>query len=324
MLAKRALFLLLMVGFVATPAHAQTKPKRSVEKTSQTEVNISSFLRLTRDQKTNDPEAVETAVVRYTHKDGTIVYLLAAIHYGDRSYYRALNRRMSQKKCDRVLYELVASKNTKPKRGQSQSPIATLLTTILEIKSQMNEINYSSYRFVHADMTPTEIRAALDAKGYDIISFMLRVFSDMMRQQNLEQKNSKPKAALPELDIEKLLTDHNRAYKIKRVLAQQMITQASADSLGELLKWLLIEKRNEKVMKVLRSEKDKGNGTTFGIFYGAAHMPDFHKRLITAGYKRTGTEWLVAMDLEETYYGLADDIGKAVKIISAFQKAFQQ
>ena len=117
-------------------------------------------------------------------------------------------------------------------------------------------------------MTPTEIRAALDKKGYDLISFMLRVFSDMMRQQNLDQKSSKPKAALPELDIEELLTDHNRAYKIKRVLAQQMITQASADNLGELLKWLIVEKRNEKAMKVLRSEKSKGNGKTFGIFYG--------------------------------------------------------
>ena len=38
---------------------------------------------------------------------------------------------------------------------------------------------------------------------------------------------------------------------------------------------------------------------TLGIYYGAAHMPDFEERLLARGFTKTGERWLTAWDLRK-------------------------
>jgi hypothetical protein len=50
-------------------------------------------------------------------------------------------------------------------------------------------------------------------------------------------------------------------------------------------------------MKVLQKEL-VGGKKKIAIFYGAAHMPDFERRLVEDfGMRRQGEEWLTAWDL---------------------------
>ena len=67
--------------------------------------------------------------------------------------------------------------------------------------------------------------------------------------------------------------------------------------MGETLNTLLIEDRNQAALKVFQTEM-AGGKRKMALFYGAAHMPDFEKRLLADyGLKRDKVEWITAWDL---------------------------
>ena len=67
--------------------------------------------------------------------------------------------------------------------------------------------------------------------------------------------------------------------QLKLTLAKQFASGGALEAgLGGTLNQILIQDRNQAAMKVLESEIQKGN-KKLAIFYGAAHMPDFEKRL---------------------------------------------
>jgi hypothetical protein len=122
----------------------------------------------------------------------------------------------------------------------------------------------------------------------------------MLRQQNLQemkrQKNAPAKQAEPDLDLGRLL-DPDGAVKLKRIMAEQF--EKAEDGLGPTLNNILIADRNKACLKVFQKEMAKGK-KKIGIFYGAAHMPDFEKRLKEEyGLKRQHEQWIEAWDLED-------------------------
>ena len=61
---------------------------------------------------------------------------------------------------------------------------------------------------------------------------------------------------------------------------------------------LLVADRNKKACQVLTRQIVAGQ-KKLAIFYGAAHMPDFDRRLLRDfGLERQGQEWLTAWDLK--------------------------
>jgi hypothetical protein len=69
--------------------------------------------------------------------------------------------------------------------------------------------------------------------------------------------------------------------------------------LGRTVNQLLVEDRNKACMKVLQQQLAAGK-KKIAIFYGAAHMPDFDKRLKEDfGMKRTTSEWVDAWSLAD-------------------------
>ena len=53
-------------------------------------------------------------------------------------------------------------------------------------------------------------------------------------------------------------------------------------------------------MDVLQRELERGS-KRLGIFYGAAHMPDFERRLVLDfGLKKAGVEWRTAWNLRSS------------------------
>jgi hypothetical protein len=63
---------------------------------------------------------------------------------------------------------------------------------------------------------------------------------------------------------------------------------------------ILVADRNQAALKVFQKELAKGR-KKIGIFYGAAHMPDFEKRLREDyGLKKASEQWLTAWDMSRS------------------------
>ncbi len=266
------------------------------------------FLRLKRDAD-GRPVALETATVRYVPASGEgklVVDLIGVVHIADAAYYDKLNRQLEQ--YDVVLYELVAAPGTRiPKGGRRKidNPLALIPKigkVLLGLESQTEQIDYTRQNFVHADLSPEQMAEAIRKRGDDGVTLFLSITADMLRQQNLrDQKRDKEagkKAEEEDFDPLALLDDPEAMKKLKRLLAEQLAQSVDPQGgLGETLTRILVKDRNAAAMRVFQKELASGK-KKIAIFYGAAHMPDFDRRLREDfGLKRQGEQWLRAWDL---------------------------
>lgn len=283
---------------------AAAPPAGGVQKEAE-KAALGGFLRVKRDAS-GEPEALETAITRYAPSSGKgdlRVDLIGCVHIAQRSYYAKLNKRFRQ--YDVVLYELVAPRGTRIPRGaerDSTNPLVLvqqMAESMLDLESQTEHIDYMKENLVHADMSPDEIAEAMRKRGDDSMSLLLSAVAEMTRQQNLRQQDRKDGAKETEsdsFDLFALLLDPNPALKLKRMLADQF-EQFGPAALGDTLNTLLIEDRNEAAMRVFQAELAKGH-KRIAIFYGAGHMADFEKRLVSDfGLKRQSIEWMPAWNL---------------------------
>jgi hypothetical protein len=303
-LPKSVWCLLAAAGTVAWAAGVlAADPAGGVQKAEQKKPALGDFLRVRRDAS-GEPEAMETAIVRYVPAEGKgdlKVDLIGCVHIAQRSYYAKLNKRFQQ--YDVVLYELVAPRGTRiPKGGERDGTnplvlVQQMAESMLDLESQTEHIDYMKENFVHADMSPDEIAEAMRKRGDDGMSLLLSAVAEMTRQQNLRQQDgAEEKAKSESFDLLSLLLDPNPALKLKRMLADQFEEFGPA-GLGDSLNTLLIEDRNEAAMRVFQTELAKGH-KRIAIFYGAGHMADFEKRLTSDfGLKRQSIEWMPAWNL---------------------------
>jgi hypothetical protein len=269
------------------------------------------FIRLK--EEGGKPAALEIAITRYTNKSKTVtVDLVGVVHVGDRAYYQQLNKRFPT--YDVVLYELVAPPGTKVpaggKKDGSSAFVTSLMTTLLDLESQLSCVDYRQKNFVHADLSFETMMAAARKRGESGLTLGLSVLADMLRQQNLSAEK-KHKSPADDVDVFDALTNPNL---LKRQMARQMV--GSVD-LGPTLQALLVADRNKKACEVLTEQIEEGR-EQIAIFYGAAHMPDFDKRLREEfGLRRQSQEWLTAWNLRDGQ----GDPGQRLK--SLLEKALQ-
>ncbi|MFH1922405.1 MAG: hypothetical protein ABIP48_21290 [Planctomycetota bacterium] len=289
----------------AAQEDASAVAQTEVEKVEETDAG--RFLRIKRDAA-GEPVALETAIVRYVPAAGEgdlAVDLIGCVHVAQRSYYGRLNKRFDD--YDVVLYELVAPKGTRIRGDddrRSLNPLSMLqgmTESMLELESQTAYINYTRENFVHADMSPDDMAQAMRERGDDGLTVFLSATADALREQNLRElereRNPKPQPEAKSPDPLALLFDANRAVKLKRMLAEQF-EALGTNSLGDTLNTLLIEDRNKAAMRVFQTELAKGR-KRIAIFYGAGHMADFEKRLLSDfGLRRDRVEWMAAWNLK--------------------------
>ncbi len=258
--------------------------------------------------------AMETNVIRYTDSikhPGTTVDLIGAIHLGDPAYYDKLNKLFEQ--YDVLLYEAVKDEDVNiaqgapraggmAKKGEMStdtmvglSVVGTLqtgMTDVLGLEHQMAGINYSKKNFVHADMTTKEFNKALADRGETFAGMMAREMGKAL------QKGQAGNPLAQNLDIALSMMFGDRQIRLRRIMATQLADasadDAFADENGEST---IITERNKKALVVLDRELEKGH-KKIGIFYGAAHLPDMHKRLKEEFYYTKGdVKWLEAWKL---------------------------
>lgn len=315
MVTFRRLPVLLLLTICTTLAAAPPqeapaeKAKAPAAKERTAKPKAPQFLRLVRDEN-KEPLLMQTAIVRYTPATGKnklTVDLVSAVHIGDKAYYERLNKEFEQ--YDVVLYELVAPAGTKiPKGGKRDrnNPISILqdmTKDMLQLESQMELVDYTKDNFVHADMTPKQIAAAMKERGEDGLTVALKVFGEALQQQNRMNKeienNPQLRRAMRGANPLSMMLSPNGGMKIKRLMAEQFAAAgATGMELGPTLNTMLVEDRNKVALDVFKKELIKGS-KKIAIFYGAAHMPDFEKRLKDEyGLKRTTARWISAWDFQ--------------------------
>ena len=307
----------LAVALWATPLPAQQADKPAAKKAEAPKTSASdkvpTFIRIVRDEKTDEPLRMETATVRYVKRSRKVdgkrrgqavtVDMIGAVHVGERSYYTALNKQFEQ--YDALLYELVAPKGARPPKGAgaaSNNPAGFLqnaMKTTLELDHQLELIDYSRKNFVHADLSPEDMAAAMRKRGDTALTVTLGVLADMIRQQNIAEAKARKRGAkgqAEEVDLLTMLLDPNGPVKMKRMMAEQMADLGEGTGVGKTLDQLLIKDRNAAAITVLQEQLEEGK-RRLGVFYGAAHMPDFHERLLAMGFRPSTVTWTTAWDL---------------------------
>ncbi len=136
-------------------------------------------------------------------------------------------------------------------------------------------------------------------KASQVQQSLARQWRNVLTGKGLEI-NEDNAGQLSDLEMMLAMFSNNRAARLKRVMAEQMTTLgAGAASLDGPDGSTIVTERNKKAIDVLRRQLDEGK-QRIAIFYGAAHLPDMEKRLLTEfGLKRSDTEWLTAWDLSK-------------------------
>ncbi|MDH3336925.1 MAG: hypothetical protein OER22_01335 [Gammaproteobacteria bacterium] len=256
-----------------------------------------TFARVSTDEN-DQPKALQLAIATYVPQDREQVLsvdLISAIHIGDSSYYAELNQRF--KKYDALLYELVAPENAAvsnrlAKRKGFISSAQIGMTKLLDLSFQLDEINYDQANFVHADLSPQELRDSMDDRGESLYVYFWRIFFASLDQYAKDPLGLKDWAMLSAV----LSSDQDDA--LKTMIAYEMTNiEQVRDIFGEDSDSAVIGARNQRAVDVLKREVEAG-ARHIGIFYGVAHMPDLEERLLDQlGLTYDRTNWVDAWRL---------------------------
>jgi hypothetical protein len=244
------------------------------------------------------PRALQMSIASYVPAAGNSllrVDLVGAIHIGDARYYAELNERFRD--YDVLLYELIApsggvSSNRLEKRKGILSSTQIGMTKLLDLSFQLDEVNYDAGNFVHADLTPEELRASMDERGESLYVYFWRIFFATLNEY------AKDPLGLRDMEMLSGMVAAEEENSFKVMIAHEMTNLDSVqDVLGDDSSNAVIGARNQRAVDVLKREIEAG-ARRIGIFYGVAHMPDLEERLLEQlGMTWESTDWLDAWQL---------------------------
>ncbi len=228
-----------------------------------------------------DRGGLYTATVTLT-RGRTEVDLVSVVHVADKEYYREIQRELDS--CDLVFFELVA--------GAAQESIGTLSTLqraageALQLSFQLNELNYQAPNMIHADLSMDEIQRILAGspvppppKEKLLERLLPRPSGDRAPAQDYFADNPELRRSL-KVFLGQLLGD------IPATLAR--LNLENPDERTDVL----IAARNRRAMDVLTPHLD--GPSRVALLWGAAHMPDFARRLERLGFTVSRCRWHLA------------------------------
>ncbi|MFK8053791.1 MAG: hypothetical protein AB8F65_12565 [Woeseiaceae bacterium] len=255
--------ILFLFWAVSVPAMADETPK---------------FARIV-DDAAGAPKTLQIAIARYTGQfEGRkrTVDLVGAVHIGEPEYYAELNERFAD--YDAVLYELVAPSGTRVEPGAEPdgwlSRTQFAMTQGLDLSFQLDEIDYQAENFVHADLSPSEFGQAMRDRGESPIVIAWRLFSFSIAES--------ARNAMPQNQAEMLkdVLASSGQNGLKTMLARELTkTDQMAGIFGDDAGNSIIGARNERAIDILASRMSSTTDDELAIFYGVAHLPDFHARM---------------------------------------------
>lgn len=261
---------------------------------------------------------VETAVTSYQTAAGVQVDLVAAIHVADKTYYQTLNQRFSA--YDAVLYEMIKIKKPRPSTAKTRpipptnrtNPAAKnprlagqilaaqmqkAMQSILQLQSQVEEIDYSPANFIHADMDAVTFARLQNQKKENFLTLMLQSALQERRMQLSGQAHT-PSLA----EIFRVFSSGDSAHSLKWLFARQLdqveLMLSGIDQGLDGKGSVIISQRNQVALDVLDQQLRQPQKRNIAIFYGAGHMPDLEKHLRKRGFRKTKHQWIPAWNLQ--------------------------
>jgi hypothetical protein len=276
-------------------------PKEGANVTNEQKENKSEGKDFIRFIESETSASLETASAKYTHKDGTKVELIGVVHIADKAYYEQFNEQFKQ--YDALLYEMVGGDPDKPLtkedlQANKKNPMRffqLLIGGMMKLDFQLDHIDYTAKNFIHADMTLETFQARQKAKGENLLSLLEKSIKAQ------EEAASQNKNNFNFASMFKLLNDEGGPNGMKLALGRQFHDiESMIGGMEGPDGSVLVAERNITALKVMDREIKSGK-KNLGIFYGAAHLPDFDKRLTKElGFQRAETSWNAAWKIQKS------------------------
>lgn len=228
-----------------------------------------------------DRGELSTATVTF-RRGLTEVALVSVVHIADSGYYREIQRDLNS--YDLVFYEMVSGSS--PQALSTLSALQLAAGRLLRLSFQVGEIDYQAANLVHADLSWSQIERLLGGVPFADLSDEKVLGKFIPRFRRAQEKGDDYFAENPALRrsikvfLGQLLGD------IPAVLAQ---LNSEAGHEGDDI---LIAARNRRAMETLIPYLQ--GRKKLALFWGAAHMPDFARRLRQRGFVVTDVQWYVA------------------------------
>lgn len=241
---------------------------------------------------------MDVATIRY-RKGETLVDMTGVVHVADAKYYRMLNKRFEH--YDSVLYELVAPEGSLIPDRQRSGGLQDIMKGVLRLEHQMAVIDYNAINFYHADMTIEALKESMAKKGDTVMTIAAEVLLNMVRDQNkaaYAKANGLKAKAVPQIEVNLMaimMGDARESNRLKQMMAAQFASDTMTSQFGSTIGNYLIDERNKAAMKVV-DERLRLGDKKICVFYGAAHLEDFHKRMTDRGFKVELIHWDTAWD----------------------------
>ena len=195
---------------------------------------------------------------------------------------------------DDILIESTALEVPPQSRGGVQAQIASALG----LAFQLEALDYRDPRWVLADMTDVEMRAAADELGVDVTSLL-----DGLGGGGLSGRLGR--MVLMVMRLADFFSGNQVRDIVKIVLVESLsnpdaldMAQAGMPGMDGLMD-LILHERNRVALEILEQALEADPDRSFALFYGAAHMPGLADGLRSLGYQPVGApDWLVAIDID--------------------------
>ena len=238
---------------------------------------------------------LDTSVCLYRHPETLrTVGLVAAVHIAEGPYYQALQDELDR--FDLVLFERIGTREERESElwaryamfGELQHEMAKLL----ELRHQADEVSYDRKTFRHADLTLSEFHRHLEERGDDGVPSerLTRLLGPLVK---LGVALARSMGTLDPHQTNRL------CWQIARILMED----PRILEVGELedgndagVDDVIIGVRNDHAWRVFQEALPE-NHQRIAIFYGAAHLPDFDRRLRATGWERVEVRWIPAWQI---------------------------
>ena len=275
---------------------AERRPAASIAPDDAAEV---APLRLLGTADGVDPERLETAIVRCEDAQGRRVDLVAIMHFGEPSYYAELDARLRAQ--ERVLYEHLGDVGAS---FAASGPVVQGAAA-LGLVCQLDVLDYTGDRFVHADLGTRAAEAATGLPFAEVVRRLLRP-KPLPRALPSYLSAEGSHAGAPgrlSLNAEMFVVADRAARRAASAQLLQNQFERLQHGLDEGFTDLpefarFRDARATAALAVLRRELDAGHRRV-AILYGAMHVPALERRLeCELGFRRTSVEWLTAWRCE--------------------------
>jgi hypothetical protein len=270
--------------------------------------------------------AVQTAIRRFDPKDSSkpTIYLVAVTHIGEKAYYEEIQKLLDKQ--DLVLFEGVkpgkeeGAKSLEAQKADSEKlhVLQEKLARALGVQFQLDGIDYKRANFRNGDLSWDELMEAAQKSGPQSTAELTQLKAAMSGGGGPDAGpiGSKVNGAMDLLSqnpaalqmfrsiIVRTLADPDFLARLQKSLGQAATgtSPVAANKPNTLLgsgltDSVLIVPRNKAVIQDLQKAEAKLRpGASVALFYGAGHMADMQRRLITElGYHAADVQWITAL-----------------------------